>query len=72
MAQHARLLLYEYCTKVEYESFLNSTDTVVSKWNRMVEKARVIAELINFLQKSVDGFTGGYQKFKEKSVMQSR
>lgn len=42
MAQHARLLLYEYCTKVEYESFLNSTDTVVSKWNRMVEKARVI------------------------------
>jgi len=65
MAQHARLLLYEYCTKEEYDSFLNSSDTVVSKWNAMVADARKIAELIYFLQKSEEGFTGGYLKFKE-------
>jgi hypothetical protein len=65
MAQHARLLLYEYCTKEEYDSFLNSTDTVISKWNVMVAEARKIAELIYFLQKSEEGFTGGYLKFKE-------
>ena len=65
MAQHARLLLYEYCTKEEYDSFLNSTDTVISKWNVMVADARKIAELIYFLQKSEEGFTGGYLKFKD-------
>ena len=65
LAKYARMLLYEYVTEEVYESFLNSTETVVKKWDCFVAKVHKIAELIYFLQKSENDFSGGFTKFKE-------
>ena len=65
LAKYARMLLYEYVTKEEYEAFVNSTETVVKKWDCFVAKVHKIAELIYFLQKSENDFSGGFTKFKE-------
>ena len=65
LAKYARMLLYEYVTEEVYESFLNSTETVVKKWDCFVAKVHKIAELIYFLQKSENDFLGGFKKFKE-------
>ena len=59
------MLLYEYVTEEVYESFVNSTETVVKKWDCFVAKAHKIAELIYFLQKSENDFSGGFTKFKQ-------
>jgi hypothetical protein len=65
LAKYARMLLYEYVTEEVYESFLNSSETVVKKWDCFVAKVHKIAELIYFLQKSENDFLGGFTKFKE-------
>jgi hypothetical protein len=65
LAKYARMLLYEYVTEEVYESFVNSTETVVKKWDCFVAKVHKIAELIYFLQKSENDFSGGFTKFKE-------
>jgi hypothetical protein len=65
LAKYARMLLYEYVSKEDYESFVNSTETVVKKWDCFVAKAHKIAELMYFLQKSENDFLGGFTKFKE-------
>ena len=65
LAKYARMLLYEYVTEEVYESFLNSTETVVKKWDCFVAKVHKIAELIYFLQKSENDFLGGFTKFKQ-------
>ena len=65
LAKYARMLLYEYVSKEDYESFVNSTETVVKKWDCFVAKAHKIAELMYFLQKSENDFLGGFTKFKQ-------
>ena len=53
LAKYAYLLLYEYCTEAEYHSFINAKDTVLSKWETLVEKALNIVHLFYFLQYNI-------------------
>jgi hypothetical protein len=61
------LLLYEYCTEAEYHSFINAKDTVLSKWETLVEKALNIVHLFYFLQYNGSNLVGGIGML-EKSV----
>ena len=67
LAKYAYLLLYEYCTEVEYRSFINAKDTVLSKWETLVEKALKIVHLFYFLQYNGNYLVGGIGML-EKSV----
>ena len=67
LAKYAYLLLYEYCTEAEYHSFINAKDTVLSKWETLVEKALKIVHLFYFLQYNGNYLVGGIGML-EKSV----